>query len=177
MTRMSTTPKRATKPREKPVNPAQTAGLRRGGVKGVRQGGRKPGVPNKVTVEFRETVRALLERNSDNVDDWMQRVAWGVARGVQGKQPFVLPDGRFTFSLLDILAGRVPADVAIAWVVEPDPDKALQRIAGLAEYAAPKLARTEVVGDGGGAVRIESDTLLTMSPQDASDAYRRAIAQ
>jgi hypothetical protein len=36
----------------------------------------------------------------------------------------------------------------------PDPAKALDLLAGLAEYAAPKLSRTEHVGDGGGPVRI-----------------------
>lgn len=36
----------------------------------------------------------------------------------------------------------------------PDPGKALALIAQLAEFAAPKLARTEHVGDGGGPVRI-----------------------
>jgi hypothetical protein len=35
-----------------------------------------------------------------------------------------------------------------------DPGKALDLLAKLAEYAAPKLARTEHVGDGGGPVRI-----------------------
>ena len=35
-----------------------------------------------------------------------------------------------------------------------DPGKALDLMAKLAEYAAPKLARTEHVGDGGGPVRI-----------------------
>lgn len=35
-----------------------------------------------------------------------------------------------------------------------DPAKALDLLAKLAEYAAPKLARTEHVGDGGGPVRV-----------------------
>lgn len=35
-----------------------------------------------------------------------------------------------------------------------DPDKALDLLAKLAEYAAPKLNRTEHVGDGGGPVRV-----------------------
>lgn len=34
-------------------------------------------------------------------------------------------------------------------VAAEDPDKALQRIAQLAEYAAPKLSRAEVTGAGG----------------------------
>lgn len=39
-------------------------------------------------------------------------------------------------------------------VASTDPGKALDLIAKLAEYAAPKLARTEHVGDGGGPVRV-----------------------
>lgn len=67
--------------------------------------GRPKGVPNKVTVEFRETVRRLLEENSENVSQWLSQVA------------------------------------------TDDPAKALDLLAKLAEYAAPKLARTEIAGD------------------------------
>lgn len=74
--------------------------------------GRKAGVPNKVTREFRETVRQLLDKNADNVSVWLEQVATG------GVDP-----------------GKA------------DPAKALQILAQLAEYAAPKLARTEHVGD------------------------------
>nr|WP_041296555.1 hypothetical protein [Janthinobacterium sp. Marseille] len=38
---------------------------------------------------------------------------------------------------------------------KPDPGKALDLMAKLAEFAAPKLARTEVVGEDGGAVKHE----------------------
>ena len=81
-------------------------------MKGRKTGGRRPGSPNHVTVEFRETVRALLEDNRANVSAWLTRVA------------------------------------------DDDAYKALQVIISLAEYAYPKLARTEVVGDGGGPLRI-----------------------
>lgn len=37
---------------------------------------------------------------------------------------------------------------------KPNPGKALDLIIGLGEFAAPKLARTEHVGEGGGPVRI-----------------------
>ena len=72
--------------------------------------GRVKGVPNKVTTEFRETVRQLLDANSENVGRWLTMVA---------------------------------AD---------DPGKALDLLAKLAEYAAPKLGRVEHTGSGGGPV-------------------------
>lgn len=40
-----------------------------------------------------------------------------------------------------------------------DPGKALDLMAKLAEYAAPKLARTEHVGDGGGPVVVAATSL------------------
>lgn len=86
---------------------------------GKREGaGRKPGIPNKVNAEFRETVRRLLEDNTDNVGRWLTLVAEG--------------DGSEN--------GK------------PDPAKALDLLSKLAEFAAPKLNRTEHVGDGGGAI-------------------------
>lgn len=89
--------------------------------KGIpKTGGRQKGSPNRVTTEFRDTVRRLLEDNSDNVGRWLTAVAEG--------------DGQS---------------------VKPDPGKALDLIAKLAEFAAPKLARTEVVGDQNAPVRIK----------------------
>lgn len=67
-----------------------------------KTGGRQPGVPNRATTAFRETVTRLLEDNAENVARWLEQVA---------------------------------AD---------DPDKALQRLAQLAEFAAPKLSRSEI---------------------------------
>lgn len=86
--------------------------------------GRPKGVPNKVTQEFRETVRQLLESNADNVGRWLSLVAEG-----NGSE-----------------YGR------------PDPGKALDLMAKLAEFAAPKLGRVEHVGDGGGPVRFTIDS-------------------
>lgn len=94
-----------------------------------KTGGRAPGVPNKVTREFRETVKALLESNSENVAVWLSQVA----NGVGGK--------------------------------EPAPEKALDLLAKLAEYAAPKLSRQEVTGPGGGAVQLEQVRRVIVDPR------------
>lgn len=73
--------------------------------------GRPKGVPNKATTEFRQTIQALLDRNTENVAVWLEQVA----TGSHGK--------------------------------DPAPEKALDLLAKLAEFAAPKLSRSEVVGD------------------------------
>jgi len=75
--------------------------------------GRPKGIPNRATTEFRDTIKALLENNSANVEKWLKEVA----------------EGDVTFER------------------KPDPYKALDLMAKLAEYAAPKLARTEHVGN------------------------------
>ena len=72
----------------------------------------KPKGPNKATVEFRQTVQALLDGNRENVAKWLEMVA------------------------------------------SDDPYKALSLLTNLAEFAAPKLARTEqtISGPDGGPV-------------------------
>lgn len=85
-------------------------------VKGVKRPNQGKRGPNKATIEFRETVRKVLEDNSENVGLWLAQVAEGVGES------------------------------------KPDPGKALDLLAKLAEYAAPKLNRTEHVGEGGGPV-------------------------
>lgn len=91
---------------------------------GQKTGGRTKGTPNKVSQEFRDTVKRVLEANSENVGRWLTMVAEG--------------DGDS----------------------KPDPGKALDLLAKLAEFAAPKLARTEVTGAGGGPV------VVAASPTD-----------
>jgi hypothetical protein len=88
---------------------------------GARKGaGRPAGTPNRVTIEFRDTVRRVLEDNSENVGVWLSQVANGV-----GDKP-------------------------------PAPDKALDLLAKLAEFAAPKLNRTEHANADGESFKLVS---------------------
>lgn len=82
--------------------------------------GRPKGAINKTTIEFRETIQKLLDKNTDNVSLWLADIANG-----------------------DPLTDR-----------KPDPYKALDMLSKLAEYAAPKLARTEHVGANDGPVEL-----------------------
>lgn len=97
--------------------------------------GRRAGVPNKVTKDFRLAVNHLLELSSPKMVEWLEAVALGnVEDG--GKR-------------------------------EPDPGKALDLMAKLAEYAAPKLARTEVTGADGGPVQVQTITRRIVDPNNA----------
>lgn len=97
---------------------------------GVKTGGRKAGTPNKVNAEFRDTVRRVLEENSENVSIWLAKVAEGNGD----------PD-------------------------KADPGKALDLLAKLAEFAAPKLARSEVTGLDGGPVRYQQVRRTIIDPK------------
>ena len=105
------------------VAPSGTAPLK-------KRGGRKPGVPNKVTTTFRETITRLLESNEKNYAKWVREIAEGS------------PDVRDADGKL-VRAGR-----------PPDPAGAARTVAMLDEYAAPKLNRSEIAGDGGGPLTV-----------------------
>jgi hypothetical protein len=92
--------------------------------------GRQKGTPNKVTGEFRDTVRALLEDNRHNVALWIQQIAEGAPAVYDANGKLVFP------------------------ARPPDPVAAASRLAALAEFAAPKLTRTEVTGEAGGALNV-----------------------
>lgn len=92
---------------------------------GEYRGGRQKGTPNKATVLFRDTINAILESNAENIGKWLSQIANGIPSEID-------KDGN-----------------TIRVAVAADPFRALGTIAALAEYAAPKLARTEVTGANG----------------------------
>lgn len=121
------------------VNTTALAGKR------VKTGGRTAGTPNKATKEFRDTVTKLLSDNADNVALWLERVATGVD-AVLDEEGKVATKG-----------------------VPPDPAKALDLLASLAEFAAPKLSRTELTGKDGGPVQYSKvqRTIVDPAPPQA----------
>ena len=83
-----------------------------------KTGGRVAGTPNKATKEAREAVKALLDANLPYLQTWLQNTADGIFDDKTGK-----------------------------YLVLPNPGKACDIVQNMVEYAVPKLARTEVVGD------------------------------
>lgn len=49
---------------------------------------------------------------------------------------------------------------------DPAPDKALDLLAKLAEFAAPKLSRQEVTGANGGPVQVSQIQLIPLTPDE-----------
>jgi hypothetical protein len=103
-------------------------------------GGRPKGVPNKVTQTFRETVQQLLDDNRENVALWLKQTAEGSkSRKVGGK----------------LIPGR-----------PPNPEGAARLLANLGEFAAPRLSRAEVTGDGGGPLTVNIIKATRQKPQE-----------
>lgn len=112
---------------------------------GKKTGGRTKGTPNKVSQEFRETVQRLLDDNSQNVARWLALVAEGIPEVMDA-------DGK-------VATKGVPAA----------PDKALDLLAKLAEFAAPKLSRSEVDANLKGEFSIV-DTIRAFHERRTSDS-------
>jgi hypothetical protein len=103
---------------------------KRGPAKGTRPAGRAKGTPNKVTTEFRETVQRLLDDNRDNVRKWVEQIAEGAPATYDAHGKLMYP------------------------ARPPDPVGAARALGHFAEFAAPKLTRSEVTGAAGGALTV-----------------------
>jgi hypothetical protein len=99
--------------------------------------GRPKGTPNKATTEARQAISKFVDGNAHRLQEWLDQIANGV--------PAVGPDGR---PVLD-------AEGKPRYLVTPNPEKAFDMFSKVAEYAIPKLARTEVTGANGGPVQSE----------------------
>ena len=93
---------------------------------GPRPGsGRPKGTANRATQEFRETVRQLLDDNAENIGLWLAQVAKGI-------EPVLDAEGKVA------VPGRPGS-----------PAEAVRLVNQLADFATPRLSRSEVTGDAG----------------------------
>lgn len=111
------------------------------GNKASKYKGRPKGIPNKATTDIREAFKRLIELNIPKFERWLTAVAEGETAEIRDDK------------------GKL---VKIVTIRKPDPAKALELMHNLAEYNIPKLARTELTGQGGGPVIVQS------TPMDAA---------
>lgn len=104
----------------------------RGSRPGERRGGRKKGVPNKLTSAAKEAFLAVFQRLAPDLETWIRQTAEGVEviKTDKDGNPITFREGA-------------------------DPGKAADLTIKLAEYHYPKLGRTEVSGADGGPVIVE----------------------
>lgn len=110
--------------------------------RGKKTGGRVEGTKNKVTVVFKDIVNDILGNQSKNIVGWLQQTAEGVpAKNALGE---VLEN-----------------EFGVVYATKPDPKGAVQLLNSLAEYAYPKLARTDHTSSDG-----------SMSPKETIDVSK-----
>jgi hypothetical protein len=98
---------------------------------GKKTGGRKKGVPNKITRELREVIKAFCDQAVPQLPQMLEDCWHGIEIEKQ------MPDG-------STVVGRLNAD----------PGKAAELTLKAMEFCVPKLGRTEVTGEDGGPIRI-----------------------
>jgi hypothetical protein len=102
----------------------------RGSRPGERRGGRKKGVPNRVTTEQRHLVKALLDKKMPELEAMIDETRYGIEIEKQTEQGTVV--------------GRLNAD----------PKGAADLMLKLMEFSIPKLGRQEHVGADGGQIQV-----------------------
>lgn len=116
--------------------------------------GRPPGALNKTTREARAAIAEFVDGNAHRLQDWLDRVANGVARTDK--------DGNQMFD----------EDGNPMWLVPPNPEKAFNLFQGVVEYHVPKLARSEMTGANGGPISIAAIDLKGLSDAELEQVQR-----
>lgn len=88
--------------------------------------GRKKGIPNKLTQDAREAFRMVYEGRLADLDRWIRETGDGF------EAIHFLSDGT-----------KIP-------YLEKNPGKAADLLCRMAEHFVPKLAHTQLTGEGGG---------------------------
>jgi hypothetical protein len=107
--------------------------------------GRPKGSPNKSPGIVREAIAKLLESNVKNFSLWLA----SVAEGEKEFEPELDEDG------MAIIGENGEPQGTWSWIRRPEPATALKLAMDMAEYHIPKLARTELTGDGGKPLQVQ----------------------
>ena len=91
------------------------------------KGGSRKGIPNKATQSAREAIAAFVDGNAHRLTGWLDEVANGILEPGENPEKYVVP---------------------------PNPARAVEMFQSVVEYHIPKLARTELTGKDGAALRI-----------------------
>jgi len=116
--------------------------------------GRPPGALNKTTREARAAIAEFVDGNAHRLQEWLDRVANGVARTDKDGNPMFDDEGN------------------PMWLVPPNPEKAFNLFQGVVEYHVPKLARSEMSGPNGGPISIAALDLKGLSDAELEQVQR-----
>lgn len=113
--------------------------------RGKKTGGRVAGTPNKVTGTLKEAIAHVVDSTREDCLGWLR----SVADGQKESEPILDAEGQ------PVLGKDGQPLLDWNWLRRPDPGMALKLWSDLSEFLQPKLARTEITGEGGGAVKVE----------------------
>lgn len=106
---------------------------------GKKTGGRRKGVPNKVTTVARQAFLATFGKLEGDLEAWIRKTAEGTEVPLKiGGNVLLGPDGN-----------------PLTFIDGADPAKAADLVIRMAEYHFPKLGRTEVAGDQDKPIRVK----------------------
>jgi hypothetical protein len=107
--------------------------------------GRVTGSLNRSTKTLKEAIAHVLEHSQDECLGWLQ----AVAEGEREFEPELDDNGD------PVLGNDGEPKGEWNWLRRPEPAAAFKLWQDLAEFAAPKLARTEHTGENGGAIKVQ----------------------
>ena len=101
---------------------------------------------NKSTKMMKDVFAQLYADQSAHFDKWITQVA----EGIKEPEPVLDENGAPSFD------EDGNPKVEWNWLIRPDPHGAMKLAMEAAEFVRPKLARTEHVGENGGAVQVKA---------------------
>lgn len=113
---------------------------------GERRGGRQKGTPNKITRDARAAIGRFVDKNTNRLQGWLDKIANGIKDPKDRKK----------------------------YLVAPNPTRAFELATSVMEFHIPKLSRKEISGPLGGAIPLASAT-QQITDDDAMKSYLKLV--